>query len=62
MAGRYVLRLGGFPADAHTPPGPEGQLIQHITIETDLPQGEVVKRLTDLALAMDAVRNEEPAP
>lgn len=49
MADRYVLIL-------HQP---SGELAQHITIETDLPQGEVIKRITDLALEMDDVRTDK---
>lgn len=62
MVTRYTLLLNNHPEDAHVPAPPDGELIQHIVIETDLPQGEVVKRLTDLALAMDAARDgNQPA-
>ena len=62
MADRYTLLLNNYPPDHHLPLPPDGVLAQHIVIETDLPQGEVVRRLTGLALEMDAVRNQEPPP
>lgn len=56
MADRYTILLNNYPKDAHLPGLSDGQQIAHIGIETDLPEAEVVKRLTDLGLEIDAVR------
>lgn len=49
MANRYVIRLHQG----------SGELIAHITIDTSLDQGAVQQQLTDLAMQMDAAREED---
>ena len=48
MANRFVIRLHQVT----------GELIAHITIDTSLDQAQVQQQLTDLAMQMDATREE----